>query len=55
MEVLQLLSRGLLCKEVADRLKLSTQTIRNHCSNIYEKLHVNTKLEAMNIVFGKKY
>ncbi len=55
LEVLQMLSRGLICKEVADKLSLSTQTIRNHCSNIYEKLHVNTKLEAMNIVFGKKY
>ena len=54
-EVLQMLSRGLLCKEVADRMGLSIQTIRNHCANIYEKLHVNTKMEAINIVFGKKY
>ena len=54
VEVLQLLSRGLLCKEVASRLDLSVQTIRNHCANIYEKLRVNTKLEAINIVFGKK-
>ena len=55
LEVLQLLSRGYLCKEVANHLDLSTQTIRNHCANIYEKLHVNTRLEAINIVFGKKY
>ncbi len=54
LEILQLLSRGLLCKEVADRLKLSTQTIRNHCANIYQKLQVNTRLEAINIVFGRK-
>jgi len=53
-EVLQLLSRGLLCKEVASRLELSVQTIRNHCANIYEKLRVNTKLEAINIVFGRR-
>ena len=55
LEILQLLSRGLLCKEVAAKLDLSVQTIRNHCANIYEKLQVNTKLEAINIVFGKKY
>ena len=55
MEVLQLLSRGLLYKEVADQLGLSRKTIRNHCANIYEKLQVNTKLEAINIVFDKKY
>lgn len=53
MEVLQLLSRGLLCKEVAAKLDLNVQTIRNHCASIYEKLHVNTRLEAINIVFGK--
>lgn len=52
-EVLQLLSQGLLCKEVAAKLDLNVQTIRNHCANIYDKLHVNTKLEAINIVFGK--
>ncbi len=55
LEILQLLSRGLLGKEVADRLNLSVQTVRNHCANIYEKLQVNSKLEAINIVFGKKY
>ena len=55
MEVLQHLSRGLLYKEVADQLGLSRKTIRNHCANIYAKLQVNTKLEAINIVFDKKY
>ena len=55
MEVLRLLSRGLLCKEVASRLDIGTQSIRNHCANIYEKLQVNSKTEAINIVFGKKY
>jgi len=53
IEILHLLSRGLLGKEVAARLDLSVQTIRNHCTSIYEKLQVNTKLEAINIVFGK--
>jgi DNA-binding NarL/FixJ family response regulator len=54
MEVLQLLSTGLLYKEAAARLDLSVETIRSHCRKIYEKLHVNTKLEAINLVFGRK-
>jgi len=54
MEVLQLLSQGLLYKEAASRLGLSVETIRSHCHKIYEKLHVNSKLEAINIVFGRK-
>ncbi len=54
MEVLQLLSDGLLYKEAADKLNLSVETIRSHCRKVYEKLHVNTKLEAINIVFGKR-
>jgi len=53
MEVLQLLAEGLLYKEAASRLDLSVETIRSHCRNIYEKLHVNTKLEAINIIFGR--
>ena len=54
MEVLQLLSHGLLYKEAASRLGLSVETIRSHCHKIYEKLHVNSKLEAINMVFGRK-
>lgn len=54
IEVLQLLSQGLLYKEAANRLGLSVETIRSHCQKIYEKLQVNTKLEAINIVFHRK-
>jgi len=53
IEVLQLLSQGLLYKEAASRLGLSVETIRSHCHKIYEKLQVNSKLEAINIVFGR--
>ena len=54
MQVLQLLSTGLFYKEVANQLSLSVETIRSHCRKIYEKLHVNTKLEAINIIFHRK-
>lgn len=52
-EVLQLLADGLLYKEIADRLQIVHGTVRQHIHNIYEKLHVNNRTEAINKVFGK--
>ncbi len=52
-EVLQLLSRGLLYKEIAEKLSLSVGTIRQHIHKIYEKLHVQNRTEALNKVYGK--
>jgi len=53
-EVLQLLSRGLLYKEIADKLSISIATVRQHIHKIYEKLHVQNRTEALNKVYGKK-
>jgi DNA-binding NarL/FixJ family response regulator len=52
-EILQLLSKGLLYKEIADQLSISTSTVRQHIHNIYEKLHVQNRTEAINKAFGK--
>ncbi|MFT3750982.1 MAG: response regulator transcription factor [Agriterribacter sp.] len=52
-EVLNLLSKGLLYKEIANNLAISIETVRRHCFNIYEKLHVNNRTEALNRYFGK--
>lgn len=52
-EVLQLLSKGLLYKEIGDRLEISTGTVRQHIHNIYEKLHVQNRTEAINKALGK--
>jgi DNA-binding NarL/FixJ family response regulator len=52
-EILDLLSQGLRYKEVADKLFLSTETVRTHIRNIYEKLQVNSRTEALNKVFPK--
>jgi RNA polymerase sigma factor (sigma-70 family) len=52
-EIIRLLAQGLLYKEIADRLGLSTETIRTHLHNIYEKLHVRTRTEAVMKVFGR--
>ncbi len=51
-EVLGLLAKGLIYKEVADRLGISVKTMKKHIYNIYEKMHVNNKIEAVNKFLG---
>ena len=53
-EILQLLAKGLLYKEIADQLSISVATVRQHIHHIYEKLHVQNRTEAINKAFGKK-
>ena len=48
LEVLSLLSKGLLYKEIADQLHITLNTVKNHCKNIYKRLHVQNKVEALN-------
>ena len=47
VEVLEQLSKGLSYNAVAEKLILSTGTIRKHIDNIYRKLQVHNKLEAV--------
>lgn len=47
-EILELLSQGLLYKEIADRKFISIDTVKKHVGNIYRKLHVSNKVEAIN-------
>lgn len=51
-EVLTLLSQGLSNQEIADKLFLSTNTIKTHTSNLFEKLEVQNRLQA--IIKAKK-
>ncbi|MBS1584014.1 MAG: response regulator transcription factor [Bacteroidetes bacterium] len=46
-EILQLLGKGMQYKMIADALSLSTETVRTHIRNIYEKLQVHTRTEAL--------
>lgn len=45
-EILQLLSKGMANKEIADQLGLSVETVRVHLKRIYDKLHVHSRTEA---------
>lgn len=47
--VLDLLARGMMNKEVASELDISPATVRTHIQHIYEKLQVNTRVEAVNL------
>jgi DNA-binding NarL/FixJ family response regulator len=53
-ELLRLLSKGYRYKEIADQLTISIETVRKHISNIYSKLQVQSRMEAVNKVFGVK-
>lgn len=49
LEVLQLLSHGLLATSMAARLELSPRTIHKHLGNIYEKMGVHDRLVAVSL------
>lgn len=46
-EVLDLVARGLTNAEIARRLVVSDKTVRNHVSNVFAKLHVAGRAEAV--------
>lgn len=46
-EILSLLARGHLTKEIADIVGVSYATVRFHLRNIYTKLHVNSRTQAV--------
>ncbi|MFM2082685.1 MAG: hypothetical protein RL380_1376 [Verrucomicrobiota bacterium] len=46
-EVLDLLAKGFLYKEIADQLGISFDTVHSHVRKIYEKLHVRSRTEAV--------
>jgi DNA-binding NarL/FixJ family response regulator len=52
-EILEHLSRGLMYKEIAAELFLSPETVRKHVYHIYEKLHVNNRVAAVNKFYGR--
>ncbi len=53
MDILKLMVEGLDYKEVAEKLFISPHTVRKHIANIYEKLHVCSKVDAVKIAIRK--
>lgn len=46
-EVLELVAYGLTHKEIAWRLGISARTVRNHLANLYEKLGIHARAQAV--------
>ena len=46
-EIMDLLAQGLTGEDVAERLVLSSETVRSHLKNLYRKLEVNSREEAV--------
>lgn len=53
-EVLTYLVEGLEYKEIGIKMIISPNTIRNHISNIYKKLHVTSKTQAIRVFLNNK-
>jgi DNA-binding NarL/FixJ family response regulator len=54
-EILALLVQGLLYKEIGNELGISPNTAKKHVINIYNKLHVNSRAQVINIAHKKKW
>lgn len=54
-EILNHLVNGLEYKEIAELTQTSPNTIRNQIANIYKKLHVTSKAQAIRMVINKRW
>lgn len=52
-EVIELLDKGYLYKEIASQLSIKLETVRTYIRCIYEKLHVHTRTDALNKIYPK--
>ncbi len=54
-DVLQQLVEGLEYKEIAEKLFISPATVRTHTANIYQKLHITSKAQAIKLAYKNKW
>ena len=52
-EILELLAAGFRYKEIADKLFLSIETVRTYIRDIYSKLHVHSRTDAVNKLYNR--
>ena len=55
MEILKLQVNGLEYKAIAEQLFISPNTVRKHIDNIYQKLHINSKAQAIRLAMKKRW
>lgn len=53
LQIVEILSKGLRYKEIAAELDLSQETVRKHINNIYRKLQVQSRTDALNKLFPR--
>lgn len=53
-ELIEHLSKGLFYKEIAEIMNVGIDTIKKHCGNIYKKLSVSNRTEAINIFLNRQ-
>jgi hypothetical protein len=46
-QVIELLAKGAMYKEIADELAVTLETVRSHIKKIYDKLHAHSRMEAV--------
>lgn len=54
LEVIQLLKKGYFYREVSMELEITIDTVKKHLKNIYTKMEVRNKTEALNKLFYKQ-
>ncbi len=52
-EILKLLAKGYMYKEIADQLSITMSTVRSHVCAVYEKLHVHSRSQAAKKLAGE--
>ena len=55
LEILQSLASGNRNKEIAEQLSLAVRTVRFHIENLYRKLEVNSRTQAVRVAFERGY
>jgi DNA-binding NarL/FixJ family response regulator len=55
MEILKCMVEGLDYRQIGDKIFLSPHTVRTHIGNIYKKLHVCSKVDAVKIALKKQW
>ena len=54
MEIINKIADGLSNKEIAQHLSIETQTVKNHIHNIFDKLQLHNRLEAVQYARERK-